>query len=397
MDGKLAAPRAIGGQQGPSTGFLQLPNGLPQFNVGLGGFQGGLTSSLGSQGPTPAVNNTKPDLPAAGSSVYQEGTLTLLGQGTIYSKNLEPEQIKSVESFLEGIEFVRQDVVKPTNTDPRRDEDLIVIAVLKELTLRYFSHPLDNQNLSGAVLKSKTTAAEFISQLSNIRFKEKNTDMILIMLKQLSDNLLEILLNPNTSAPQMNLMKSGKSSINAVLFLVKGYFQQIRTMKSIYCEDGSGTDSLGLLAQEYLRMVRPVVAVTLELCAPEPTKPNQIPAIASAFQLNPGAKVGINDAAGPAQQLASGQHMGFQLNQNFVAEMDAGNFNPSMDYTGNWLYLQKGSAHLKRLSFEFPNPNSMRSEHQFGGVPDLDGALKESGHNMNKFVSTLLKKKNADE
>ena len=316
-----------------------------------------------------------------------------------YTKNLEPHQIKVVDDFLEGIEIVRQEVVRPSNTDPRRDEDLIVIAILKELTLRYFTTPNEHLSSVGSVLKSKMAPQDFIGQLATIRFKEKNTDMILIMLKQLSDIMLEVLLNPNSTAPQFNLMKSAKTSINVLLFLIKGYFQQIKTMKSIYCEDSSSGDGPSGLSFENQRMIRPLVSVTVELCLPDQFKHAPAAPLASTIPSLPLVKLTIPEANNQAPQTTLGQNMGFHLHPNYLAELDQPMFNASLDHSANFLdknfYLQKSSAQLKRLSFEFPNPNSIRSEHQFGAT-DMEGALKESGHNMNKFVSNLLRKENKD-
>lgn len=315
---------------------------------------------------------------------------------SIYTKNLETDQIKHVDDFLEGIEIMKQDVLRPSNPDPRKDEDLIVIAVLKELTIRYFSPPSDSLNNVGAILKSKINPHDFIAQLATIRFKDKNTDMILIMLKQLSDILLEVLLNPNSTTPQLNLMKSAKSSINVLLFLVKGYFQQIKTIKSIYCEDSSTADFSGILSAECQKMVRPLVSVTVELFLPDQLKPHPVQPLASAFQYLsvPKALAADPNMAGPQPIL--GQNSGFNLNPNYMAELDQPMFNGSMDHSADFLgrniYLQRSSAQLKRQSFEFPNPNSLRSEHQFGAA-EMEGALKESGPNLNKFVASLVGKK----
>jgi hypothetical protein len=367
----------------------------------LGSYQAGaLNASIGSQGHAGLAPTRGAEL-GMGSSNQLDSNQHALGTHAIFTKNLETDQIKHIEDFLEGIESVRQDVLRPTNLDPRRDEDLIVISLLKELTLRYFAPQPDLSNNVGNVLKSKISTQDFIVQLATIRFKEKNTDMILIMLKQLSDILLEVVLNPNSTTPQLNLMKSAKSSINVVLFLVKGFFQQVRTMKSIYCEDSSGGDASGILSQDCQKMIRPLVSVTVELCLPDQLKLMPAPPMAPAFQFMPVTKLAVPDANTAIPQALLSHNGGFNLNPNYLAELDQPMYNPSLDHSTNFFdknfYLQKSSAQqLKRLSFEFPNPNSLRSEQQFIGHNEMEGALKDSGQNMNKFVSNLLKKRHED-
>jgi hypothetical protein len=360
-----------------------------------------LNVSIGSQGHGGLVPTRGAELGMVSSNQLDQNQHGM-GTHSIFTKNLEADQIKHIEDFLEGIESVRQDVIRPTNLDPRRDEDLIVISVLKELTIRYFAQTPDLLSNVGNVLKSKISAQDFIIQLATIRFKEKNTDMILIMLKQLSDILLEVVLNPNSTTPQLNLMKSGKSSINVVLFLVKGFFQQVKTMKSIYCEDSSGDNSV-TLSQECQKLIRPLVSVTVELCLPDQLKLTPAQPLVPAFQFMPvTTKQALADGNATLPQAILGHNGGFNLNPNYLAELDQPMYNPSMEHSTNFFdknfYLQKSSAaqQLKRLSFEFPNPNSLRSEQQFVTHNEMEGALKDSGQNMNKFVSNLLKKRHEE-
>ena len=57
------------------------------------------------------------------------------------------------------------------------------------------------------------------------------------MIKQINDNLMDLLLNPATFDSSINLHKQGRSIINLYIFLIKSFFQQIRILKTMYCED----------------------------------------------------------------------------------------------------------------------------------------------------------------
>lgn len=92
-------------------------------------------------------------------------------------------------------------------------------------------------NSIGNLMRSKISIDEMVNLLASVRFKYKNTDMILITLKQMNDNLLDLLLNPGSFESSISLHKPGRSIINMFIFLIKSFFQQVRILKSMYCED----------------------------------------------------------------------------------------------------------------------------------------------------------------
>lgn len=99
-----------------------------------------------------------------------------------------------------------------------------MIAVLAELVNRYFCSVESTDQIS-SLMRSKIPLNEMVTLLGSVRFKDKNSDMILIMLKQINDNLMDLLLNPGTFDSSINLHKQGRSIINLYIFLIKSFFQ----------------------------------------------------------------------------------------------------------------------------------------------------------------------------
>lgn len=293
-------------------------------------------------------------------------------------KNLDAAQIKTIESFTGGMDRVQADTLRTIAYDQHRDEDIIVLAVLAELVNRYFGIQESPDNI-GSLMRSRIPLTEMIGLLGTVRFKDKNSDMILIILKQMNDNLMELLLNPSSFESQINLHKPGRSIINLFIFLIKNYFQQVRILKSMYCEDlPTPENQLYLFSAENTKSVRRMVAVSLELCMQETLKRS---GANSAFQLH-SQKIEQADS----QPFHNGMQKE-EANRGGLSSLEISN----SYLEKNLLNMQK-SAQLKLLSFEIAG--SLRSD--IDGL-DLERALKESGPNMNKFVSSLLRKNFHDE
>lgn len=297
---------------------------------------------------------------------------------TLHFKGLDSNQIRTIENFTSSMDRVQADALRPGSYDQHRDEDIIILGALTELVNRYFGSQENPDNI-GNLMRSKIPLQDMVSMLASVRFKEKGADMIFIRLKQMTDNLMELLLNPGSfHMEQITSQNPGRSIINIFIFLIKSYFQQVRILKSIYCDDmPTPENQMYLFSQENTKSVRRMVAVSLELCMQETLKRS---GAASAFQLH-------------SQRMEAADSQPFM---HVKEETNRGVLMSSFDISNNYLdknllSLQK-SAQLKRLSFEIAG--SLRSDLE---AVDLERALKDSGQNMNKFVSNLLRKNLHDE
>ena len=280
---------------------------------------------------------------------------------------------KSVfESFMSGVDNLMETTLKPSNKDIKRDEDVVSLVLLRHIIHRYFSS--DSTDAIGSIMRSKIKEEDLLSCISNIRFKDKNPDMILIVVKQMNDNLLEAIINPSTFNSQIDIQKAGKSLVNIFIFLVKNFYQQVKTMRSIYCEESASAESYFLFSAEALNSLKLVVGISLDLCQQETSR--SCPSVHSAFQLHSSQK---NEQP---QELV---FHSFLHPDNHSRQMNNELSGTFMDR--HMTSLQKSRGLLDRHSFEFAG--SLRSE--LSGMMDIHGALRSSGNNMNKFVSSLLR------
>ncbi len=287
-------------------------------------------------------------------------------------KNMSETSRNIFDSFTSGIDNFMDTTLKPSNKDVKRDEDVVSLVLLRHIIHRYFS--IDSTDAISSIMRSKIKEDDLLSCISNIRFKDKNPDMILIVIKQMNDNLLESIINPSTFTSQIDIQKAGKSLVNIFIFLVKNFYQQIKTMRSIYCEESASAESSFLFSIDTLSSLKLVVGISLDLCQQETSR--SCPSVHSAFQLHSSQK---NDQPQDLvfHSLLNPDNHSRQMNNEL-----SGTF---MDR--HMTSLQKSRGLLDRHSFEFAG--SLRSE--LSGMMDIHGALRSSGNNMNKFVSSLLR------
>ena len=287
-------------------------------------------------------------------------------------KNMSETSKNIFESFLAGVDNLMETTLKPSNKDIKRDEDVVSLVLLRHIIHRYFS--TDISDAIGSLMRSKIREEDLLSSISNIRFKDKNPDMILIVIKQMNDNLLESIINPSTFNSQIDIQKAGKSLVNIFIFLVKNFYQQIKTMRSIYCEESASAESHFLFSTDTINSLKLIVGISLDLCQQETSR--SCPSVHSAFQLHPSQK---NDQP---QDLVFHSLLNPDNNSRQMNNELSGTF---MDRHLTSLHKSRGL--LDRHSFEFAG--SLRSE--LSGMMDIHGALRSSGNNMNKFVSSLLR------
>lgn len=218
---------------------------------------------------------------------------SLSQNSTAHFKNLDAEQAKAVELFVEEMNGLVKEVSGKNNRDPKRDEDLIVLLTLKRFVTRFFGTPGENQISLGSdtisrLMRSKVTVNDMILVLNSIKFRDKNSDMILVTVKQFSDIFLELIVSPQSFKPsQINFYRGGKSIVNLFIFLLKNFFQQTRLLKSISAEESQFQQEGSFLfsAEPAIQLLTSLIDTAMELCVLE-TPPGPVPNNNSAFQLH---------------------------------------------------------------------------------------------------------------
>ena len=295
-------------------------------------------------------------------------------------KGADPSQLKTVREYLEGLEEVYREIVKPAYKDPKKDEDLVHVILQKELVTRYFSSQgADPPELVGGIMRSKVTISDMVSFLSRVRFKDKHSDMILVMLKQMNDILLELVMNSSTGSMNIaGIEKNNVSLVNMFVFFIKNFFQQVKIMKGVFTnESHAALDANSFLFNmDYMPTVRMLVKCSVDLTPPEAPKSNH--SAHSAFQFH--------------SQKAH-ENQGFQLSiLNIEQQPNPAAHARSQEFSGNFLdrtyFEMQKSNQLKLPSFNFPG--SLRSD---AGAVDIHQELQESGKDMNRFISNILGKK----
>lgn len=314
------------------------------------------------------------------------------------SQGLEPEQAQTVEAFNTGIEKTLAETLRITNTDLRRDEDVVVLLLLNELVSRYFAKPSEANPPDSLqrLMKDKISVPEMISLLSSIRFKDKNSDMILIILKQIDDNLLQLVLNPSSFNSQVNLTQGGRSLINIFLFLIKNTFQQIKIMKSIYCDDSLEVMSRFMFGHSSIKYVKVLVSAVVDLCCHENIETSTHPRSRSSqagFQLHNSQHRQESTEKGLQGGIQAGTNLlefPFQSSLLQPSLLQENMSNPNLNESTS--FLDRLQSNYKKKSFEMVG--SLRSDNNndaSGGAQDMQNLLISSGSNMNNFVSSLLK------
>lgn len=209
-------------------------------------------------------------------------------------KTLDSEQLKSYENFMAEMDSMVKEITSKNYKDPKRDEDLIQLLSLKQFIHRYFG-PKDStfdQDFISRILRTRVSIHDMILVLSSIKYKDKGIDMTLVTVKQFNDILLEILIHPTSfKTPHINFFQSGKNIVNVYIFMLKSFFQQMKVIKSLYCEDFAGVDTQHSFQHPVsVEILASIITSVLELMAFEssnisvPVVPAQN--FSSAFQLH---------------------------------------------------------------------------------------------------------------
>lgn len=305
-------------------------------------------------------------------------------------KFLDQEQMKAVEFFMKELDLMTEETLSRNVKDPRRDEDLILLSMLRHFVLRYFDQNPDSgleMNVISRTMRAKISVGEMIMMLSSIKFKDKNSDMILVTMKQFIDIFLELIINPaNFKSNSINFYRGGKSIVNIFVFMLKNYFQQVRIIKSLYCEDFMNSEVVHLFPSETsVDMLKGLVGMTLELASVD-----QQPAFSSsnipnsAFQLHSNRQ--SQEMNPPVEPLESEQQGG----NNLLLSNPL--LNNSLIVKSNNLSKSQRRGERDQFSFELGrdflgasakiSPSKEETRYQ---PPEVLGG-------MNLFVSSLLKK-----
>lgn len=298
--------------------------------------------------------------------------------GNMSISHLDKEERSVVESFTKGMESIIDQTITHNNRNTKRDEDMIVLLLLRDMIRRYYT----KDDSIGSMMREKVVNSEIIRLIDSIRFKDKSSDMILVMLKQMNDNLLELILNPSSFNSEISLQKSGRSLINIFIFLIKNYFQQIKIMKGIYCEDSSMVDVSYMFNREMYRFLDRCIILSLDICGMDRSNNNSI-SNHSAFK---------SYRADNADNILNINNSNNVRDMNETSNRNAINAMSSMFIDRSMQFRSRATPNhfIDKPSFDYNN--SLKSENS--GIIDIDGMIKNSDNNMNKFVSSLLNPQN---
>jgi hypothetical protein len=317
--------------------------------------------------------------------------------------NLDIEQVKCIDFFMVEVNKLISVIANKENKDPRRDEDLITLMSLKQFVVRYFTGDLLIDNIT-KLMRSKIKVNEMIMVLSSLKFKDKNPDMILVTVKQFTDIFLELIINPGSfKTSQINFYRGGKCIINIFIFLIKGYFQQVRIMRSIYCEEMMQNDVVHIFSEkEVFEILKVLVDTTIELAAIEASGSLSSGHQTSAFMLH-----SLKNSSDHAAQR-QGQIDMHQPPENNILQIS----NDKHPFTQSIL-LKSGQCKtgcLNQYSFELGREMNSSDKHSLKGDDHMlfkhDDSLPQNSMppfgnievpisgNYQSFVSNLLKKAN---
>lgn len=209
-------------------------------------------------------------------------------------KTLDGDQLKSYEHFMSEMDSMVKEITSKNYKDPKRDEDLIQLLSLKQFINRYFGNkePPFEADMTSRILRARVSIHDMILVLSSIKYKDKGIDMTLVTVKQFNDILLEILIHPTSFKTNViNFFQSGKNIVHVFIFMLKSLFQQVKVIKSIYCEDYPGIDSQHTFQHPTcVEILTGIITSVLELIAFESShlvqQPNATQNFNSAFQLH---------------------------------------------------------------------------------------------------------------
>lgn len=324
-------------------------------------------------------------------SEFDQKSVHSQGSGIQLYRNLDNEQVKSIDNFMNEVDSLVSNTISKTNKDPKLDEDLILLITLKQFVARYFGSVgsfSPSQDHIARLMREKVKINDMLLVLSSIKFKDKHSDMILVTVKQFDDIFLELIINPNTfKAGQINFYRGGKNIVNTFIFLIKNIFQQIRVLKSIYYEEFLHADVLHLFSNHsYIELLKSLINTILEIAALETTSspPLVVNAPTSAFQLH-----SQKHSQDMAQQHQNDHHEDTaNQSQNFLEKV----FN-----SGTNLNIKPAPKIKKepQYSFEFGLPRDFMGSGKHSPVKDDPREL--GGHNdpenMNIVISNLLRSK----
>lgn len=314
---------------------------------------------------------------------------------------MDADQARCIDFFMVEVDKLSEVVASKENKDPRRDEDLITLMALKQFVRNYFLGDPGADNVC-RIMKSKIKVNEMIMVLSSLKFKDKNPDMLLVTMKQFTDIFFELIINPESfKTSQINFYRGGKSIINVFIFLVKGYFQQVRILRSIYSDELPKNDVLHLFEdKEVLEVLRVLVSASLQLAALSTSTTISGISPNSAFQVHSSKNSQSNrqplaqQQIDPSQEITTSSQEKNQFNQGSLLRSAQGKQLATHQYSFEFGRDMTGSDRhsLKEENlFHLKNEDSLVNN-STGSIPNFGGIQIPIAGNINSFVTNLLKK-----
>ena len=118
----------------------------------------------------------------------------------------------------------------------------------------------------GTLLRNRLPFKHIDNLLNSIKFRDKNSDMILVGLKQVADTFLEAIFNPGNMDHQPIQFGLHSSPSSSVILTASNLLSQMQHLKSLFSIQPQTTSKGSLVHRENLTEVRTTLDLLVGLC-----------------------------------------------------------------------------------------------------------------------------------
>lgn len=246
------------------------------------------------------------------------------GTSELCLKGLDSKSARIVKEFVGDLDILSRKLASEKVPSINRDKDIVVTSLLSQLVACYFKSPIDDSpSLAGEKLRSAVSVQNIVSTIAALKLKEKTLDVSLSSMESFADNLLEIVTKPHSACKPIDLLVGPKGSSIMLYVQLKGYFQQIKTLRNLISRDPDTFQNSLIFSADLLKSLETVTSITVELFAkgyqqgrffspsygiPEPMKTEQPKTL---FIVEACQGVGLPDMRGHDLQLQESQPLLF--------------------------------------------------------------------------------------
>lgn len=240
---------------------------------------------------------------------------------------LKEQEAKTFEGFLGDISDLIDKVYRRDDKDQTREEDLLILVTMKEIAMRYFIKERREQpSVLASCLREMIKVGEMVDVMATVKFRDKLPDMIIVHVRQYIDNIIDLILNPETFARnKSDLARPGKSLINMFILVVRTLFEQVKTLKSL-CSERANLTETGLFQSEQAQELVQAVNLTLDIFAFNPNTFDQ-----HSVHQNSGFEINYDTKSKQRKPSLESEPNKLQKENNDQPKLEAASFNMSKE------------------------------------------------------------------